>query len=120
METLVGAGLLQAHYKGKKVFVTGHTGFKGAWLLSILHNLGAKTMGYALPPAYENGLFSLLPGSVTDHSVLADIRDKKRLTTELLKFQPDFVFHLAAQPLVRRSYAIPAETFEVNAVGTAN
>lgn len=120
MENLVILQLLESYYKGKKVFVTGHTGFKGAWLTAWLHVLGARIKGYALPPAYENGLFDLLdPLGITD-SVLADIRDRQRLETELESFQPDYVFHLAAQPLVRRSYEIPAETFEINAVGTAN
>jgi CDP-glucose 4,6-dehydratase len=111
---------LQGYFKGKKVFLTGHTGFKGSWMMACLHLCGAEVKGYALPPEYEQGLFSVLgplPGVI---SVLADIRDKERLRKELLDFQPDYVFHLAAQPLVRRSYEIPAETFEVNVTGTAN
>jgi len=109
-----------SYYKGKKVFLTGHTGFKGAWLLNCLELAGATVKGYALAPENENGLFSLTAGSLAAESIIADIRDKKRLEEELISFQPDFIFHLAAQPLVRRSYEIPAETFEVNAIGTAN
>lgn len=111
---------IRTYYKGKKVFVTGHTGFKGTWMMAILHELGAVVKGYALAP--EDGgrfhdLFDLKKGT---ESVIADIRDKERLKAEILSFQPDLVFHLAAQPLVLRSYEIPAETFEVNVVGTAN
>jgi CDP-glucose 4,6-dehydratase len=91
---------LQSTYQGKKVFLTGHTGFKGAWLLRWLHILGAHVKGYALAPANEEDLYNLISG-------------------DTLSFQPDFIFHLAAQPLVRLSYEVPAETFMVNAVGTA-
>jgi len=111
---------LQQTYKGKKVFLTGHTGFKGAWMLKTLSLLGAEVKGYALAPQTQDDLFHLIDGDSICTSVIADLRDKKRLEEELLSFQPDFVFHLAAQPLVRLSYEIPAETFEVNAIGTAN
>ena len=111
---------LLSYYKGKKIFITGHTGFKGAWLMACLHLLGAKVKGYALPPEYENGLYDLLQPLPSTETVLADIRDKERLQKEIISFQPDYIFHLAAQPLVRRSYEIPAETFEVNVAGTAN
>ncbi|GAA4728076.1 CDP-glucose 4,6-dehydratase [Flavisolibacter ginsenosidimutans] len=111
---------LKKVYENKRIFLTGHTGFKGSWLAAWLETLGAKVKGYALPPEYPNGLFALLqPGSKTE-SVLADIRDKVRLKADLLSFEPDYVFHLAAQPLVRRSYQIPSETFDVNVTGTAN
>lgn len=111
---------LEQYYKGKKVFLTGHTGFKGAWLLSWLHMLGAEVRGYALKPENEHDLFNVINGDSLCESVIADIRDKSRLENEILSFSPDFVFHLAAQPLVRLSYVIPSETFEVNAIGTAN
>ena len=107
-------------YQNKKVFVTGHTGFKGSWLVACIQKLGAQIKGYALAPEYSGGLYELLHSSSAMRSVIADIRDKKYLTAELLSFAPDFVFHLAAQPLVRRSYQIPAETFDVNVTGTAN
>lgn len=111
---------LQEYYKGRKVFITGHTGFKGAWLMACLHLAGAEIKGYALPPEYENGVFDVLGPLPGIHSCLADIRDKDRITAELTDFQPDYVFHLAAQPLVRRSYEIPADTFDINVTGTAN
>ena len=113
-------GQLESYYKGKKVFITGHTGFKGAWLMACLHLCGAEIKGYALAPAYEGGLFDVLEPQHLGLSVIADIRDRLRLRQELLDFQPDHVFHLAAQPLVRRSYEIPAETFDINVTGTAN
>lgn len=120
MENVVNLEQLSSFYKGKRVFVTGHTGFKGSWLTACLHLLGAKTKGYALPPEYENGLFSLLQPLNITQNVFNDIRHRQQLQTEIEEFQPDYIFHLAAQPLVRRSYQVPAETFEVNVVGTAN
>ena len=111
---------LQQVYKGKKVFLTGHTGFKGAWMLKTLSLLGADVKGYALEPQTKDDLFYLINGEQICDSVIADLRDRQRLQKEIVDFQPDFVFHLAAQPLVRLSYEIPAETFEVNAIGTAN
>jgi CDP-glucose 4,6-dehydratase len=120
MENMVMQQQFLSYYKGKKIFVTGHTGFKGAWLIACLHLAGAEVKGYALAPEYENGLFSLLTPLQIGENIIADIRDKERLQNEIVSFQPDFIFHLAAQPLVRRSYEIPAETFEVNAIGTAN
>lgn len=118
MENLVTA--MSSYYKGRKVFVTGHTGFKGAWLITWLCELGATVKGYALGPENDNGLYQIVAPQLPVESVIADIRDKQRLQQEISSFQPDFIFHLAAQALVRRSYEIPAETFEVNAVGTAN
>ena len=111
---------LEEVYKGKKVFLTGHTGFKGAWMLKTLSILGAKVKGYALDPITKNDLFYLIEGNSICNSVIADLRDKKRLEDEIVSFQPDFIFHLAAQPLVRLSYEIPSQTFEINAIGTAN
>ena len=110
--------LFQQTYRGKKVFLTGHTGFKGSWMLAWLHLLGAQVKGYALAPENEQDLYNQIEGNNLCESVIADIRDKERLKAELLDFEPDFVFHLAAQPLVRLSYDIPAETFEVNVLGT--
>ncbi|GAB3012355.1 CDP-glucose 4,6-dehydratase [Niabella terrae] len=120
VETVVNQQILRSAFEGKKVFVTGHTGFKGAWFCMLLNALGARVKGYALEPAGQPALYDLLQPLDVSHSVIADIRDKKRLHYELERFAPDYIFHLAAQPLVRRSYEIPAETFEVNAIGTAN
>ncbi|UKJ08236.1 CDP-glucose 4,6-dehydratase [Solitalea lacus] len=111
---------LEETYKGKKVFLTGHTGFKGAWMLKILSMLGAKVQGYALAPENEFDLYHLIDGDKLCTSTIGDLRDKELLKNTILSFQPDFIFHLAAQPLVRLSYEIPSETFEVNAIGTAN
>lgn len=107
-------------FKGKKVFVTGHTGFKGAWLVLWLESLGAKVKGYALKPNTKPSLFESLAKQLQCASVIADIRNKEKLTKEILDFQPDYIFHLAAQAIVRESYEFPVETFEVNAIGTAN
>jgi CDP-glucose 4,6-dehydratase len=120
MENLVMGEQLSNYYKNKRVFVTGHTGFKGSWLTATLHSLGAHVKGYALAPDYENGLYELLQPHKIGESVIADIREKQNLFAEITSYQPDYVFHLAAQPLVRRSYEIPAETFDVNVTGTAN
>lgn len=111
---------LKETYNGKKVFLTGHTGFKGSWLLKTLILIGAEVKGYALPPQTENDLYNLIAGDRICDSVIADLRERETLRNEVLDFQPDFIFHLAAQPLVRLSYEIPSETFEVNAIGTAN
>jgi CDP-glucose 4,6-dehydratase len=107
-------------YKGKRIFLTGHTGFKGAWLLKILSLLGAEVTGYALAPDTEPSIFNVISGESLCNSIIGDIRDRKKLNDAVLSCKPDFIIHLAAQPLVRRSYDIPSETFEVNAIGTAN
>lgn len=120
MENLVMKENFSNRYKGKKVFVTGHTGFKGSWLITWLHLLGANIKGYALAPEDENGLFNIIKDKFPFQHVVGDIRNKVLLEKEIADFRPDFIFHLAAQALVRKSYQIPSETFEVNAVGTAN
>jgi CDP-glucose 4,6-dehydratase len=120
MENVVNQQTLQSYYRGKNVFITGHTGFKGSWLMAWLRHLGASVHGYALEPEYADCLFNQLAPEQKGESVIADIRDAKKLEAEILSFAPDYIFHLAAQPLVRRSYEIPAETFAVNAIGTAN
>lgn len=112
--------LLRDIYVGKKVFLTGHTGFKGAWMLYWLHLLGAQVKGFALAPDSEPSLYRLLDGDSLCESVIADLNERDTLEQALLRFQPDFIFHLAAQPLVRLSYNIPVETFATNAIGTAN
>lgn len=111
---------LKEIYQGKRVFLTGHTGFKGAWMLKTLHLLGAEVKGYALTPQTSNDLYHLIDGDQICTSIIGDLRDRESLKKAILDFEPDFIFHLAAQPLVRLSYEIPSETFEVNAIGTAN
>ncbi|OAQ38988.1 CDP-glucose 4,6-dehydratase [Pedobacter psychrophilus] len=111
---------LKEKYQGKKVFLTGHTGFKGAWMLKVLELLGAEIKGYALAPKTKDDLFNLIKGDQLCDSIIADLRSRNTLKKAINEFQPDFVFHLAAQPLVRLSYEIPSETFEINAIGTAN
>lgn len=120
MENLVNQQFLSSAYRGRRVFLTGHTGFKGAWLMAWLHELGAMVKGYALEPEYKGCLYDHLAPLGMAQSVIADIRNRDKLRQEIQIFQPDYIFHLAAQPLVRRSYQKPSETFDVNVVGTAN
>lgn len=111
---------LKKTYEGKKIFLTGHTGFKGSWMLKTLQLLGAEVKGYALAPQTNNDLYHLINGDQICESIISDLRDREALKIAIIDYQPDFIFHLAAQPLVRLSYEIPSETFEVNAIGTAN
>lgn len=107
-------------YEGKKVFLTGHTGFKGSWLSLWLAELGARVTGYALPPPTEPAMFDAARVAESLRHIVGDIRDASRLREALAEAEPDVVFHLAAQPLVRRSYEEPLETLETNVLGTAN
>ncbi len=121
MEKLVNAKYLKSVFEGKRVFLTGHTGFKGAWMLQILNWLGADVKGYALAPEKEEDLYNQINGDELCYaSVIEDLRDLKKLHGELVRFEPHFVFHLAAQSLVRRSYDQPADTFMVNTQGSAH
>lgn len=106
---------------GKKVFLTGHTGFKGGWLALWLADMGAEVHGYALNPPTSPALFhvAVVAGRMGS-SVIADIRDGERLAQAVREAAPDVVFHLAAQPLVRHSYKAPVETYAVNVMGTVN
>jgi CDP-glucose 4,6-dehydratase len=108
------------NFENKKVFITGHTGFKGSWLCLLLSKAGAEIKGYALPPLYEDSLFENIKDDLNIISEFNDIRNAQKLTESIASFQPDFIFHLAAQPLVRYSYQQPVETFEVNVIGTVN
>lgn len=107
-------------WSGKRVFLTGHTGFKGSWLALWLHSLGADVTGYSLEPNTEPNHFDAiaLPEIVT--SIIGDIRDVDALRTAMTNARPDIVLHLAAQPLVRESYSDPLGTYETNVMGTAN
>lgn len=108
-------------YAGKRVFLTGHTGFKGSWLALWLTSLGAKVCGYSLAPNTNPSMFSVLDiEHKIEKSVLGDILDEKTLERAISEFQPDIVFHLAAQPLVRLSYREPILTYKTNVIGTLN
>jgi len=110
----------QAFWHGKKVFLTGHTGFKGSWLTLWLQALGARVTGFALAPDTTPNLFTL--GRVEDgiESIIGDIRDRALLTEAMKSASPDIVIHMAAQPLVRESYVTPVETYETNVMGTVH
>ena len=107
-------------YKGKVVLVTGHTGFKGSWLSKILINAGSKVIGYSLNPPTEPNLFSISGIEKSMISEIGDIRDFDKLMAIFRKHQPEIVFHLAAQPIVRDSYRDPRYTYETNVMGTCN
>ncbi|MGN0485568.1 MAG: CDP-glucose 4,6-dehydratase [Lachnospiraceae bacterium] len=107
-------------YRGKKVLVTGHTGFKGTWLCKWLTDLGADVTGYALEPPTEPNLFTLCRLEPAIHSQKGDVRDFAHLKQVFDEVQPEIVFHLAAQPLVRKSYEEPVYTYETNVMGTVN
>lgn len=107
-------------WKGRKVFITGHTGFKGSWLCLWLHLLGAEVTGYALDPPTDPSLYELCGVGELVTSVIADVRDGARLAAALSGAAPEIVIHMAAQPLVRDSYRIPVETYAINVMGTVN
>lgn len=107
-------------YQGKRVFLTGHTGFKGSWLSHMLLSAGARVTGYALKPDTQPSLFSLLDLGTRMTNVYADIRDFDALRRAYEQAAPDVVFHLAAQPIVRESYRAPRYTYETNVMGTVN
>ncbi|MDD5674627.1 MAG: GDP-mannose 4,6-dehydratase, partial [Chitinivibrionales bacterium] len=107
-------------WQGKKVFITGHTGFKGSWLCLWLNRLGANVTGYSLEPPTKPSLFKLAKVNKLIHSITGDVRDGKKLANCLSEAKPEIVFHLAAQPLVRDSYKIPVDTYQINVMGTVH
>jgi CDP-glucose 4,6-dehydratase len=114
------AELFRSRYAGQRVFVTGHTGFKGGWLCEWLLHLGAEVAGYSLEPNTTPALFDELNLGARMHHQIGDIRTPDALKRALADFRPAYVFHLAAQPLVRLSYAQPVDTFETNIMGTVH
>ena len=107
-------------YKGKKVLVTGHTGFKGSWLCKILANAGAEVTGYSLMPPTNPSLYEIAGIKQDVNSVIGDIRDYNLLKETFDIAKPEIVLHLAAQPIVRDSYKDPLYTYETNVMGTVN
>ena len=113
--------IFDSFYRGKRVLVTGHTGFKGSWLAVWLHEIGAEVIGVGLDPATERDNFELTGiGGKIAADIRADIRDGERLKHIFKEYKPEIVFHLAAQPLVRLSYQCPVETYQTNVMGTIN
>jgi CDP-glucose 4,6-dehydratase len=113
--------VLNTSWQGRRVFLTGHTGFMGGWLSALLVRHGARVFGYAKPPESEPSFFSATDlAARIERSTIADIRDLERLCEAIGEAEPEVVFHLAAQPLVRRAHAEPLETFSTNVMGTAN
>lgn len=109
-----------AFWQGKRVFLTGHTGFKGSWMALWLQSLGAKVTGFALPPPTQPSLFELANVESGMHSVIGDVRDPDLLLDAMREAQPEIVLHMAAQPLVRYSYQHPVETYATNVMGTVH
>lgn len=107
-------------FAGKKVFITGHTGFKGTWFTALLNELGADIMGYALAPLEGPSHFKMLNLESKIRHIEGDVRDYTSLCDAMLSFQPEYVFHLAAQALVKKSYSDPVETFDTNVMGSVN
>jgi len=107
-------------WKDRRVFITGHSGFKGSWLSMWLQHLSAKVHGYSLPPPTSPSLCEAARVHEGMTAAAADIRDLDALTREIVNFSPEIVFHLAAQAIVRESYANPVETMGINIMGTAN
>ncbi|HAV27973.1 MAG TPA: CDP-glucose 4,6-dehydratase [Lachnospiraceae bacterium] len=111
---------LEEFYKGRKVFVTGHTGFKGSWLCHLLIYLGAEVTGYAILPPTDPSIYELTGLSDRIHSVIGDVRDGEKLKNAMREAEPEIVLHLAAQPIVRESYRNPVYTYETNVMGTVH
>ena len=107
-------------FQGKKVLVTGQTGFKGSWLCAWLNNLGAKVFGIALEPSTVPSHFEVLNLEKRIKNKFIDIRNLNQFSEKILDVNPDFIFHLAAQPLVKESYDDPLKTYETNFIGTLN
>ena len=112
--------LYEAFFADKTILITGHTGFIGSWLSIWLNELGANVIGYALKPHSQNDNFVLAKLNKKITSIIGDIRNYEKVVKVFKNFSPEIVFHLAAQPIVRKSYEIPKETFDINSGGTVN
>lgn len=120
MESMVKNMKELDYYRGKKVLVTGHTGFKGSWLSYILLNVGAEVFGFSLKPSTEQALFDIIGLEKDMNSYIGDIRDLSLLSKVFMEVKPEIVIHLAAQPIVRESYKDPVLTYQTNVMGTVN
>lgn len=118
--TLESVGIMFEFYKGKKVLITGHTGFKGSWMCELLVKEGAKVTGYSLNPVTNPNLFELCKLSDKVSTIIGDIRDLSHLKEVFEEVKPEIVIHMAAQPIVRESYRKPVYTYDVNVMGTVN
>ena len=107
-------------YKDKRILITGHTGFIGSWLSIWLNELGSEVLGYALPPYTEKDNFVVTQLQKRIQNVYGDVRDFGKFNDIFKKFEPEIIFHLAAQPIVRKSYIIPKDTYDINVGGTVN
>ena len=110
----------EKYLKNKKIFITGHTGFTGSWVCVWLKQIGSEILGYSLPPNTSPSLFHALNFDTNIKSIYGDICDYDLLNESIIKFQPDLILHLAAQPLVSIGYDEPLKTFNTNIIGTSN
>src|SRR5690242_1643746 len=121
MENTVAPRQFETFYRDRSVFITGHTGFKGGWLATWLKMLGARVAGFALPPVSSRpNLFEIARVGEDMVSIFGDVRDSSALIEAFKAQKPEIVFHMAAQPLVRRSYVDPVETYATNVMGTVH
>jgi CDP-glucose 4,6-dehydratase len=118
--SMEGMEINKNFWRGKKIFLTGHTGFKGTWLSAWLKLLGAQVIGYSLPPDTNPNMFELIQKDLEIESIFGDVRDLELVKMQIRHHKPDIVIHLAAQSIVRQSYQYPIDTFQVNVIGTAN
>lgn len=120
MTSVTKGRLNPGFWSGRRVFLTGHTGFKGSWALALLKELGAEVTGFALSPPTSPSLFDLIDGSALCRDLRGDIRNRQELTAAVAEARPEIVLHMAAQPLVRESYMTPVETYATNVMGTVH
>ena len=117
---LEGLVINAGFWRGRRVFLTGHTGFKGGWTALVLRSLGAEVTGFSLEPEHPDGIFSAAQVSADVRHLIGDIRDPQALRAAIYEARPEIVLHMAAQSLVRRSYAAPVDTYATNVMGTVH